>query len=190
MLTRLLPRHALARLVRRSGMAQDTLVLVQRVLVARQRVGALGVVLDDRGRVLLAEHVFRPRYPWGLPGGWLKRYEHPARGVERELHEETGLDVEVVQQLLAEPHGPHSGRGTAPGLSIVYRCRVRPDGAPAPVAWELLGVAWFTPAEAMSRLRRFEQEALQLALASAGFAAAGAAGAATVAGSATPATGS
>ena len=118
MLARFVPRQPLARLVRRSGIVQDALVLAQRVLVPRQRVGALGVVLDDRGRVLLAEHVFRPRYPWGLPGGWLKRHEHPARGVERELHEETGLDVEVVQLLLAEPHGPHSGRGTAPGLSI------------------------------------------------------------------------
>jgi ADP-ribose pyrophosphatase YjhB (NUDIX family) len=189
MLVRLVPRRAIARLVRRSALAQHALVLAQRVLVPRQRVGSLGVLLDARGRVLLAEHLFRPRYPWGLPGGWLARNEHPARGVERELREELGIDVEVVQLLMAEPHGPHSGRGTAPGLSIVYRCRVRPDGDAAPVAWELLGVAWFTPEEAMPLLRRFEQEALRLALVSAGFVAP-VVPPVPVGGSATPATAS
>jgi ADP-ribose pyrophosphatase YjhB (NUDIX family) len=54
-------------------------------------VSAAGLLRDDAGRVLLLRHVFRDRYPWGLPGGFLAAGETPEQGVVRELREETGL---------------------------------------------------------------------------------------------------
>ena len=43
----------------------------------RHQVGAVGVVFNNAGQVLLVEHVFRPDYNWGLPGGWVERGESP-----------------------------------------------------------------------------------------------------------------
>src|SRR5690349_13026959 len=64
--------------------------------------GAVGVIFDEQGRVLLVEHVFHPYAPWGLPGGWVDRHENPGQTVQRELHEELDLSVEVGPVLLVE----------------------------------------------------------------------------------------
>lgn len=54
-------------------------------------VSAAGIFRNGAGEVLLLRHVFRDRYPWGLPGGFLKGGETPEQGAVRELREETGL---------------------------------------------------------------------------------------------------
>jgi 8-oxo-dGTP pyrophosphatase MutT (NUDIX family) len=52
------------------------------------------VVEDDQGRVLLIHRVDNGR--WALPGGQVEVGERIADTVVREVHEETGIDVEVV----------------------------------------------------------------------------------------------
>lgn len=77
-------------------------VLIQRVvrcLHGRFTIGAVGVLLDQEQRVLLVEHVFHPKTPWGLPGGWVNRNELPQKAVEREFLEETGLKVIATHPL-------------------------------------------------------------------------------------------
>jgi len=64
--------------------------------------GAVGVVFNDVGCVLLVEHVFHPYAPWGLPGGWVDRNEHPADTVRREMQEELQLAVEVGPIIAVE----------------------------------------------------------------------------------------
>lgn len=59
-------------------------------------VGALGVVRDAQGRVLLLEHRLRPK-PWGLPGGFVAWPETPQAGLVRELQEEVGLVFEAEE---------------------------------------------------------------------------------------------
>lgn len=59
-------------------------------------VAVAAIVYDPEGRVLLVE---RGRPPgegqWTVPGGRLEATETLAQGVAREVHEETGLVVEV-----------------------------------------------------------------------------------------------
>jgi 8-oxo-dGTP diphosphatase len=55
-------------------------------------VGAVCAIVCD-GDVLALRQPHRPG--WSLPGGLLSRGESAQRGVEREVHEETGLHVEV-----------------------------------------------------------------------------------------------
>ncbi len=59
-------------------------------------VSAAGIFRNNSGEILLLRHVFRDRYPWGLPGGFLKAGEAPEQGVVRELREETGLAAAVA----------------------------------------------------------------------------------------------
>jgi hypothetical protein len=50
-------------------------VLLMQTREARFLVGVLAVVTDDRGRILLFRHTYRPFAPWGLPSGVLKADE-------------------------------------------------------------------------------------------------------------------
>ena len=59
--------------------------------------GAL-IVRDDR--VLLVKRAVEPfKDYWDLPGGFLEAGEHPLDGMFREVREETGLDVRVIELL-------------------------------------------------------------------------------------------
>lgn len=59
-------------------------------------VGVGGIVFDREGRVLLIERGKPPAEgQWSVPGGRLEPRETLAQGVAREVHEETGLIVEV-----------------------------------------------------------------------------------------------
>ncbi|MFJ8580181.1 NUDIX hydrolase [Micromonospora sp. NPDC093277] len=66
-------------------------------MAERRRIGAYGVLRDDRGRVLLARGSTGSPYPgvWQLPGGGIEHAEHPERAVVRAFAEETGLAVAV-----------------------------------------------------------------------------------------------
>ena len=73
-------------------------------------VGAVGAIFNHAGQVLMVEHVFRPDYVWGLPGGWVNRGENPAYTIEREVKEELNLTVEVKKLLICEPQGGNKHR--------------------------------------------------------------------------------
>jgi mutator protein MutT len=61
---------------------------------------ALGVVLNERGEVLLVRRRLEPyRDHWALPAGYQEIDETPAETVVREVREETGVEVEVCGLL-------------------------------------------------------------------------------------------
>jgi len=63
-------------------------------------VGVGGVVID-RGRALLIRRGKEPlKGEWSIPGGMLELGEELAAGVQRELKEETGLDVVPLECIL------------------------------------------------------------------------------------------
>jgi 8-oxo-dGTP diphosphatase len=66
-----------------------------RVFAPRQQVGVVTVCVDPTDHVIILHHVFHPREPWAIPGGWLEPDEAPEDCARRELLEETGLAVEV-----------------------------------------------------------------------------------------------
>jgi 8-oxo-dGTP diphosphatase len=95
-----------------------TRLLFLRLLNPSFMVGAMALIQDERGRILLLEHTYRRDVPWGLPGGWLKYAESPESGLAREVHEETGLEVSVDQLLAADFWGRSQ-------LDMLYRCSVQ-----------------------------------------------------------------
>jgi 8-oxo-dGTP diphosphatase len=79
-------------------------------------VGVVGVVFDDRERVLVLRHTYRRRYPWGLPGGWVDGSEPLERGLARELREETGMAIDI-----GEVFHVRSGY-RRPQMDVYYLC--------------------------------------------------------------------
>lgn len=84
----------------------------------RFRVAVAGMIQDDAGRMLLCYHTYRKDYPWGLPGGDLKFGEDPAEAMQREVMEETGLQVQVIRPLLVTSASSYRHVG------IFYECKL------------------------------------------------------------------
>src|SRR5438477_13036922 len=70
--------------------------LTRRVQV-KFTISAAGVITNERGEVLLLNHVLRPVSGWGLPGGFLNAGEQPEAAFRREIREETGLELADVK---------------------------------------------------------------------------------------------
>lgn len=100
-------------------------------------VGVVGVIQNERGEVLLLEHVFHRHYVWGLPGGWMECGESPAQALRRELREEVGLEIEIETLLGVEPDE------TLRQLQIGYLCHAL--GQPTHLSHEILAARWVTP---------------------------------------------
>ncbi len=124
----------------------------------RFAVTAGAVVLDERGRVLLLNHVFRRGSGWGIPGGFLMKGEQPEDAIRRELCEETELELERVNlgfvRTLKRPRQ----------VEIIYLCRARDSAAAVARSVEIQSLGWFAlddlPPELANDQRRLIERAL------------------------------
>jgi 8-oxo-dGTP diphosphatase len=97
----------------------------------RPVVGVGGVVIED-GRALLIKRGSEPLLgQWSIPGGTLELGESLQEGVARELFEETGLEVQVLDMIEAfdriflDPAAPDPGNRSRPKYHYVivdYLC--------------------------------------------------------------------
>jgi 8-oxo-dGTP diphosphatase len=142
--------QALARFLRRYPWIVAGLRIFFRLLQARFTAGVVGIVVDDQQRVLLVEHVFHPYCPWGLPGGWVDRQEHPAHAIQRELREELGLIVNVGRLI-------HMNMNEPGHLDFAYACSAQ--GQVQSLSYELLGYQWYHLDE-LPRLQKFHYQAI------------------------------
>jgi len=68
--------------------------------------GVRGIVLDQRGYVLLLRHTYTPG--WQFPGGGVERGETAAGSLKRELLEEAGVIAEESAMELVSVHANHA----------------------------------------------------------------------------------
>jgi len=87
---------------------------------ARRHVVA-GALFDAAGRVLLAQRPAHKDLPltWEFPGGKCESGEAPAAALQRELHEELGIEIGEIEPVIAVPWD----YGRAPFLLDVRRVR-------------------------------------------------------------------
>jgi len=109
-------------------------------------VGVGGVVVHE-GRVLLIRRGKQPLYGrWVVPGGTVELGEPLAAALVREMHEETGLEVEPFELLTVFDRIERDGERVAYHYVIVdYLCRWRSGEARA--GSDALEVAWALPQE-------------------------------------------
>jgi len=96
-------------------------------------VSVTGILTNDRGDVLLLDHLLRPKSGWGPPGGFVERGEQPEAALRREIKEETTLDLAHVQLIRARTFKRH--------IEIIYTARGVGDARA--VSREIRGLQWF-----------------------------------------------
>lgn len=121
----------------------------------RGHVTQKAVVFGPDGRVLLVRSSDRS---WVIPGGRLENDERAEAGLERELHEETGLSVSVSRPVLTATGLWYTDDGQ-PMFTVVYGAEA--DSRDVVLNHEHDEYAWVSPTEATER---FVAEALAVAV--------------------------
>ena len=113
----------------------------------RPVVGVGGVVISD-GRALLIRRGAPPlEGRWSIPGGMLEAGETLLLGVRRELLEETGLEVKVLELIEVFERIHFDGEGKARYHYVVLDYFCEAIGGEARAGSDVTEVAWATPDE-------------------------------------------
>jgi len=118
-------------------------------------VGVAGLIRDEGGRILLVHRTYSRDEPWALPGGWLEGDEAIERGLERELHEETGLRVKVGAVRAVERAGF--------AIVLLMDTQLLDATSAFRASAEVSEVAWVEPSD-VGRLSRVNARLLRRAL--------------------------
>src|ERR1700691_6793105 len=81
--------------------AKSLQIKLLRLLNDKFLIGVTGIIFNEKYEVLLVKHSYR-RVQWSLPGGYLQVNEHPKRGLEREIYEETNFKVHIEKILMTK----------------------------------------------------------------------------------------
>ena len=130
--------------------------IYSRFFNAQFSVTAGAVVLDDKDRILILKHVFRPGSGWGIPGGFIKAGEQPEAAVRRELREEVGLELGTAELAFVR---------TLIGMQqveVMFLCS--PRGQAEPRSVEIESADWF-PLDALpQQLSQDQRDLIQRTL--------------------------
>jgi len=88
-------------------------------------IGVTGVIFNEKYEILLVKHSYR-RVPWSLPGGYLQANEHPKKGLEREIYEETNFKVHV-EKILMTKHDKETPRIDMCYVGIYSKGKFKPS---------------------------------------------------------------
>ena len=103
--------------------------------------GVRGVVVDEKGRVLLLKHTYTPG--WHFPGGGVEKGETCALALSRELEEEAGIKAAREAFELVSVHANHAFFPN--DHVLVYRITAWTQGE-ATQRGEIAEVRFFDPA--------------------------------------------
>lgn len=114
------------------------------------RVAAYAVITDDAGRILLSHWNEHGHSGWSMPGGGLEPGEDPADAAVREVFEETGFHVRLIDLLDIDSHVVPAAarmRGQQRALHairIVYRAEITGGVLTHEIGGSSDQAAWFS----------------------------------------------
>jgi ADP-ribose pyrophosphatase YjhB (NUDIX family) len=86
------------------------------------KIGADAAIFNEKGEILLMERA--DGSGWCLPCGWVEPNERPVDTAVREVYEETGLKVEVIQFVGAFTRKASAQNGPFTMVAIVHLCQI------------------------------------------------------------------
>lgn len=96
-------------------------------------VSVAAIITNRENEILLLDHVLRPYYSWGIPGGFVKINEQPEAAIRREICEETGLELNALQMLRVRTIKRH--------VEILFRAEA--VGTAEVKSREIVSLGWF-----------------------------------------------
>ena len=96
-------------------------------------VSVAAIITNRENKILLLDHVLRPFYSWGIPGGFVESNEQPETAIRREIREETGLELSDLRMLRVRTIRRH--------VEILFRAET--DGAAEVKSREIADLGWF-----------------------------------------------
>lgn len=112
------------------------------------------VVLNEKGEVLLLDHVLRPASGWGIPGGFMEPMEQPQEAVKREILEETGLEIENIEMIWIRTLNRH--------LEIIFRAQS--SGEARVKSREINQLGWFEIDQMPAEMSKTQKEIIKKVL--------------------------
>lgn len=112
-----------------------------------QKFGVYGFILNKDNKFLIIKRSKNDSYGglWELPGGGIEFGEHPQQTVEREVKEETGLDVDALLPVSVVSHVLPNN--TQQLIRIVYFCRLRGEDESVTLSHEHIDFTWVSAEE-------------------------------------------
>ena len=114
-------------------------------------VSVAAIVTNERGEILLLDHVLRPFSSWGIPGGFVDAGEQPEAAVRREIREETGLELTSVEMVRVRTINRH--------VEILFRARASGKGEIK--SREISGLGWFEFGKMPEKLSRVQKSLIE-----------------------------
>ncbi len=128
-----------------------------RAVRATQRkftVSAGAVVFNQKGEVLLLDHLLRPGSGWGVPGGFINPSEQLEEAVRREVREETGIEIENLELVWVKTIYRH--------IEAIFRANG--IGEPMVKSFEIKEVKWFPIDQMPSEMSKSQAEIIKKVL--------------------------
>ena len=110
-------------------------------------VSVAGLITNEKGELLLLDHHFRPASGWGLPGGFIMPGEQPAVAFQREIMEETGLELKNISFYRIRTLKRH--------VEILFRAESAGEGTI--MSREIKQIRWFDPLDVPKEMNLDQQ---------------------------------
>lgn len=124
---------------------------IVRVTQKKFTASVAAIVQNEKGEVLLLDHVLRPASGWGIPGGFLDFGEQPSDAAKRELREETGLELKELKIYRVRTIGLH--------IEIIFSAEA--VGEASVKSREINGLGWFKVEEMPEKMSRIQKTMIE-----------------------------